>query len=135
MPTELDNFIDRSNSLYNEFKQNAISILRSEINILFTKYPNLKGIRWEQWTPSFNDGDACLFGINSFRVDLGEKNIPFYSSAYDIDDPDLYDDIEKFRGKLDNILDFLNDTFGEAMITVTSGSQMTLEVERVENHD
>ena len=28
---------------------------------LFAEYPEVKGFRWTQYTPYFNDGDACVF--------------------------------------------------------------------------
>lgn len=30
---------------------------------LFEKYPKLNSISWVQYTPYFNDGDKCIFGI------------------------------------------------------------------------
>jgi hypothetical protein len=33
---------------------------------LFDTYPEIKAIRWDQYTPYFNDGDSCEFGVHSF---------------------------------------------------------------------
>lgn len=32
---------------------------------ILEKYPNVKGISWTQYTPYFNDGEPCEFGINA----------------------------------------------------------------------
>jgi hypothetical protein len=32
---------------------------------LLAKYPKVKGISWTQYTPYFNDGEPCEFGINA----------------------------------------------------------------------
>ena len=32
---------------------------------VFTAHPKLHAIRWTQYTPYFNDGEACVFGVNS----------------------------------------------------------------------
>jgi len=31
---------------------------------IFEKYPELKSFSWEQYTPYFNDGDTCTFGVH-----------------------------------------------------------------------
>jgi len=31
---------------------------------LFEKYPELKSFSWEQYTPYFDDGDTCTFGVH-----------------------------------------------------------------------
>lgn len=31
---------------------------------------HVEALRWEQYTPYFNDGDACIFGINEITVKL-----------------------------------------------------------------
>lgn len=30
---------------------------------VFMEHPELEDIRWRQYTPYFNDGDACVFGV------------------------------------------------------------------------
>lgn len=32
---------------------------------LFSKYPELVAVRWQQYTPVFNDGDPCEFSVDS----------------------------------------------------------------------
>jgi hypothetical protein len=35
-----------------------------------TRYPAVSYVTWYQYTPYFNDGDACEFGMHDFRVKL-----------------------------------------------------------------
>jgi hypothetical protein len=37
--------------------------LNNAIKKLFVDIPDLYAIRWTQYTPYFNDGDACIFGV------------------------------------------------------------------------
>jgi hypothetical protein len=37
---------------------------------VFEKYPKLQAIRWNQYTPYFNDGDACYFSAHNPEVNL-----------------------------------------------------------------
>lgn len=33
---------------------------------IFEKYPNLNSFGWTQYTPYFNDGDTCVFGVHAY---------------------------------------------------------------------
>lgn len=35
----------------------------SDLKAIFDAHPELLGIRWTQYTPYFNDGDACVFSV------------------------------------------------------------------------
>jgi hypothetical protein len=56
------------------------------------EHPQVKQIKWTQYTPYFNDGDACEFSVNC---------IGFYFEGDDIEEPDYdfelyrYDNFEK----------------------------------------
>ncbi len=51
---------------------------------LFAAHPLLRAVRWTQYTPSFNDGDPCEFGVNEAYVSAA------WTTADDsgVDDPD-----------------------------------------------
>lgn len=55
----------------------------------FEEHPNVKALGWTQYTPYFNDGEACEFSVRDFYactkdgVDFAEV-----SSLYDDDDDD-----------------------------------------------
>jgi hypothetical protein len=44
-----------------EAKEKVEAVFKEAALELFTEYPNLKRISWTQYTPYFNDGDACTF--------------------------------------------------------------------------
>ena len=43
------------------------NVLRDALDSLF-ELPNVKSVRWEQYTPYFNDGDACEFNIYDAKI-------------------------------------------------------------------
>lgn len=51
---------------------------------LFTDYPGLEWFQWSQYTPYFNDGDSCEFGVNAYGNALfnGEELEEVYYSEY-----------------------------------------------------
>lgn len=38
--------------------------LGGEFQQIFDRYPDLKSFGWAQYTPYFNDGDECVFGVH-----------------------------------------------------------------------
>lgn len=46
-----------------EFTGRARKMFTASLKELFEKNPELGLIEWEQYTPYFNDGDTCTFGV------------------------------------------------------------------------
>lgn len=44
-----------------ELKETNGEIVRESLAEFFAKYPQVEAVRWTQYTPYFNDGDACEF--------------------------------------------------------------------------
>ncbi len=52
------------NKLKKEAKQTATKFFSEETKRLFKQFPILVNFSWNQYTPYFNDGDACTFSSN-----------------------------------------------------------------------
>lgn len=48
-------------------KDEGKNIVGSEFAKFFEAHPEVKSVRWRQYTPHFNDGDACTFGRHEFE--------------------------------------------------------------------
>lgn len=48
-----------------EMKRLAPDLLRERAQQIFEQHSDLDSFGWTQYTPYFNDGDACVFGVNS----------------------------------------------------------------------
>lgn len=46
-------------------EKEAKSHIKAALVDFFAKYPEIDKLTWTQYTPHFNDGDACVFGVNS----------------------------------------------------------------------
>lgn len=44
-----------------KLKETNGEIVRECLAEFFAKYPHVEAVRWTQYTPYFNDGDACVF--------------------------------------------------------------------------
>ncbi len=73
-----------------EIKTNSQSAIDNFFKELFESEPNLKGVRWTQYTPYFDDGDPCEFWVNEFNVAVDQKALnlnedEFYDEGYEIE--------------------------------------------------
>lgn len=86
------NKINDFNSKIDALKKEQSSLFQKEINVVFENFfkenPEVKAIRWTQYTPYFNDGDECVFGVNEPSFFVGE-----FDSKKEYD----YDEIEELE--------------------------------------
>lgn len=64
---EFYKLINEYNYARTSFREKAISLIKEEIKDIFEK-TRIKAIYWVQYTPYFNDGDECVFGIREILV-------------------------------------------------------------------
>lgn len=74
MTQNFDTIIDETAAIVEEYnvQKKALSErmagqIQSIFDAFFDKYPMVKTIHWTQYTPYFNDGDPCEFGVHEFR--------------------------------------------------------------------
>lgn len=48
--------------------------VKEAIQDFLNRFPQVYGIRWTQYTPYFNDGDACVFSVNEPYVRFVSQN-------------------------------------------------------------
>jgi hypothetical protein len=77
-----------------KLKSEGQAALKEAFKEIFDKHPRLESIMWVQFTPYFNDGDPCYFGVRDFDVSISEPEEKETSSASDDDedgsDEELY---------------------------------------------
>lgn len=94
MPTKavidkkLQSRLSKIDEIRNELKKAEQSASKDIMNILkelMQQNPLLAGIRWNQYTPSFNDGDVCEFGVNDleYKFNLGTPSKSEDDEDYD----------------------------------------------------
>lgn len=44
----------------------GMAALQEEFKKFFNECPEVLGVKWRQYTPYFNDGDVCVFGVDDF---------------------------------------------------------------------
>lgn len=77
--------------------QQAVGVVSNKFKTIFNENPEVQAITWTQYTPYFNDGDACEFGIHELnlklskteRLRIGEKESDV--EEFDLDDIDFWE--------------------------------------------
>jgi hypothetical protein len=79
--------IDRIETNYKNELVNFKTDLASAFSHFLTENPRFKAVKWDQYAPSFNDGDACVFSVHTPKYLLsvaGEDEID-YLESYEMD--------------------------------------------------
>lgn len=61
---EFDKLLEEQAELRTKFQAKAQELFKSVTKDFFDKNPGVQAIVWTQYTPFFNDGDTCVFGVN-----------------------------------------------------------------------
>lgn len=62
-------------AIKDEMEKSGKSALKEAFSEFFEKHPEIKGIVWAQYTPYFNDGDACTFSVGDPQFKYDPKKV------------------------------------------------------------
>ncbi len=66
----IEEFKKKKETLAAEMREHGKAALLDGFKALFAESPELQAVRWDQYTPHFNDGDACVFSVNEFNFKI-----------------------------------------------------------------
>lgn len=142
MSTSIETLVAEYTKTKEEFVEKSKNAMRTAFNEFFDANPDIDKITWTQYTPYFNDGDPCVFGVQEmyFTLDKDEVDINeldyqdeeyrCYSDFFWDDNGKRFDPVAEYRaefkkftqqiGKLPDEI-FLN-TFGDHVRVIASRS-------------
>ena len=85
MTNVLQEIINLKKEYEEKVKRVGSSLIVDLYRPLFNENPEIHSIRWEQYTPYFNDGDTCVFGVRELRYKLTtplDKEYDDYGDGY-----------------------------------------------------
>lgn len=134
----VQNMKDQKKALTQQLQQEFPKLMAT----LFEKHQTLEKFGWTQYTPYFNDGDECVFGVN-FRWGLSVLHIggkSFGDGRQDEDRRELEEeptaeesaaakviekDITEFLKEVDE--EFYKDLFGDHVLVLVTKDGATTE--------
>lgn len=81
---KLDTLITEYDEMKLKFQKQAQGVFKEYVKEFFEKNPGINVIKWAQYTPYFNDGEACEFRVND----------PTFSNATDVNEVNSWGDYE-----------------------------------------
>lgn len=69
----IKDFTELYENLTSQLKQKGTEKLKEVFKLFWEKNPEVKTISWTQYAPYFNDGDACIFGVNEIYFSNSEE--------------------------------------------------------------
>lgn len=123
----LENLVQELKAAKETFVAKAKDAMLEHVKAFFEKFPEVSLIKWEQYTPGYNDGDPCVFRLGDIRVILGEKKTKDEDEDEDEDDygledyqlrkthPELAADVEKMNSLWEEMEDELQTIFGDGV--------------------
>lgn len=67
--------LTRQEQLRQEMKDLGTRLFKEGSQDIFDTYPDLVSFSWVQYTPYFNDGDECVFGVDDYSIGLAWRNM------------------------------------------------------------
>lgn len=64
LQARFDALIEEQRALKAKFQAEAQAMFKETMKEFFDKNPGITALKWTQYTPYFNDGDACVFRVN-----------------------------------------------------------------------
>lgn len=87
-------------------------LFQDETRALFFAHPVMTSFSWSQYTPYFNDGDPCLFGVNCSKDEIWINEVQGYEREEEDEAlDDAYASVEAFLESLneDDLLQMFDD--------------------------
>lgn len=111
----------------NEARTRGSGLFKEGVQVFFEEYPQIKSFSWTQYTPYFNDGEPCVFGVNKnyyVKLNNGEplEDVWFSNYKKKNNEHDFENQIAEFLDKIFETLpeEVFLDLFGDhAEITVS----------------
>lgn len=74
MNTTLKNLIDKQAQVRKEMQEHGEAALKEAFKAFFEENPSCRSVRWRQYTPYFNDGETCTFGVHEAYVKMNDED-------------------------------------------------------------
>ncbi|MGZ4850513.1 MAG: hypothetical protein ACXV2C_03930 [Candidatus Bathyarchaeia archaeon] len=85
MTDVIDQIVTEFEVVKKEFEKKAATALKKAFTEFFNSNPRVGQIYWCQYSPYFNDGEECVFGVHEMYANVGEEPYEF-GREYEIEE-------------------------------------------------
>lgn len=126
--TEMAAFDAKRKELTSELQKKFPELFKD----FFAKHEWVEKFKWRQYTPYFNDGDECVFGVSHNYSSLEINEVDYYDdTVYGKEDKQaIYKELAEIMQSVPE--EFYKDLFGDHM-EVTVNKDGTIETEEYEH--
>jgi Zn-finger protein len=136
-----DDQIKKIEKIIEDARNEAKAAFVAELRRLMTLYPEIKCAVWNQYTPSFNDGDPCYFTVGDFYISTSEEVDSNGEIDTEDDDHEVWSSYNlppRFK-EYQPVMDFMNSGVGADILEDVFGSDVQVRVTvsgvQVEDYD
>lgn len=102
-----------------KIKAEGMPAVKAFLKDYFDQHPEVYGIKWAQYTPYFNDGEPCVFGLSDIYIFKTQEAFESEDDMYDNDGAEACYG-EEPEASLSEVEDLLQAAFGDhAQVCVT----------------
>jgi hypothetical protein len=112
MQTLLNNFDELNAQIEaarKEMQAKSEGLIEAVAKQFLDKCPEVTGIHWTQYTPYFNDGESCEFGVNDFCFHILTDEDDEIDSYYDSTELYTQENLDKAVKDLEEAKDYTKD--------------------------
>lgn len=125
--------IDKIRSELKKEEKSASKDILDMLKTLMKENPLLTGLKWQQYTPGFNDGEPCTFGVHGPYFKFDETIVP-HGDQEDDYDSGWFDDYSVDKNFFKEKSDILNyETIKELEKTVKAAQKAFTSLEQMES--
>jgi hypothetical protein len=90
MSTSIESLVAEYTKVKEDFIEKSKHAMRTAFKEFFETNPDIDQITWVQYTPHFNDGDACEFGVDDKYFTLAKDKVDLGNIDYPDEDDNCY---------------------------------------------
>ncbi len=120
---------EQKEKLDQERKELFEQVIRRIAEDAFAIHPNLLGFQWVQYTPYFNDGDVCYFGVQETEYKFDDTGEGDYGNGYET----IYKSDNSAKQHVAKIIGQIFELVADEELSAYFGDHKRIQVTRGEN--
>src|SRR5580700_546590 len=90
MSTSIESLVAEYTKVKEDFIEKSKNAMRTAFKEFFEANPDIDQVTWLQYTPYFNDGDACVFGVRDKYFTLAKDAVDLSDDGHPEDEYNCY---------------------------------------------